>query len=160
MNDLEQGITYIRNMVISKVFRETGIIEKLGSGFISLFSSYREWGLEKPTVIEGLNFVKCILPRKKLKQQNYFNYNSIDKVEECKSFYGKKTLTIIDESSDDNIILALFERFDEITMNLVLKRTGWARATAGRRLKKLLDERKIIKIGAGRYCRYRLSSMK
>lgn len=35
-------IAYIRNPVICRVFREAGYIEKLGSGFITLFSSYRE----------------------------------------------------------------------------------------------------------------------
>lgn len=60
---LEMGITYIRNPVICRVFREAGYIEKLGSGFITLFSSYRKRKLPTPSVIESHGFVKCILPR-------------------------------------------------------------------------------------------------
>ena len=44
-NNLMKGITYIRNAVICKAFREAGYIEKLGSGFIELFESYEEEGL-------------------------------------------------------------------------------------------------------------------
>ncbi len=63
VDELEMGITYIRNAVITKIFREAGYIEKLGSGFRSLFESYRKRGLPQPIVIEGAGFIKCILPR-------------------------------------------------------------------------------------------------
>lgn len=158
VNNLEQGITYIRNSVITKVFREAGIIEKLGSGFILLFSSYRDRGLEKPTVIEGLNFIKCVLPRKKAMEADYGKMIPDDQVKEEGSTFNAWTLNIVKATSDDDIILRLFQKSDEITMSMVLKRTGWARATAGRRLKRLLDAEKIIKIGAGRFCRYQLRS--
>lgn len=62
-NNLELGITYIRNPVLCHIFREAGYIEKLGSGFITLFSEYRRAQLPTPSVIEGNGFVKCILPR-------------------------------------------------------------------------------------------------
>jgi predicted HTH transcriptional regulator len=63
--NLMMGLTYIRNHIICKIFREAGYIEKLGSGFITLFESYEQrGGLYPPQVIEGENFIKCILPRK------------------------------------------------------------------------------------------------
>ena len=62
-HSLKLGLTYIRNNVICKVFREAGYIEKLGSGFITLFNSYEQMGLYPPEVIQGENFIKCILPR-------------------------------------------------------------------------------------------------
>ncbi len=157
VNNLEQGITYIRNVVITKAFREIGIIEKLGTGFISLFSSYRDWGLEKPTVTEGQNFIKCVLPRNKAETPIYgIKDDFTDRIKENGIFFRSDAIFSTNEPSDYDIILGLFQRFDEITMSMVLKRTGWARATAGRRLKKLLDDGKIKKIGAGRFCRYRI----
>ncbi len=60
---LRCGISYIRNYAITKVFHEIGYIEKLGSGLNAIFESYEERGLEEPSVVEGPNFVKCILPR-------------------------------------------------------------------------------------------------
>ena len=60
---LESGITYVRNTSIAKILWEARYIEKMGSGFITLFKSYRKEGLLPPEVLEGTNFVKCILPR-------------------------------------------------------------------------------------------------
>src|ERR1700724_3656743 len=62
-SELESGITYVRNTGIAKVLWEAQYIEKMGSGFITIFKSYRKEGLLPPEVIEGTNFVKCILPR-------------------------------------------------------------------------------------------------
>lgn len=59
---IEAGMTYIRNPVITKVFREAGYMEKLGFGFITVFRSYEEMGLAPLQVIEGENYIKCILP--------------------------------------------------------------------------------------------------
>jgi ATP-dependent DNA helicase RecG len=59
-----RGMSYTRNSIISRLFREAGYIEKLGSGFITVFDSYNRAGLTKPQIIEGGNFIKCILPRR------------------------------------------------------------------------------------------------
>ena len=64
---LEQGVACSRNPLISNIFREMGLAEKLGSGFPTIFSSYRKAGLAPPEVIEGTNCVKVILPRTALK---------------------------------------------------------------------------------------------
>jgi ATP-dependent DNA helicase RecG len=62
--NLRTGITYLRNPAICKAFREAGLVEKLGSGLIAILDSYEEWGLATPCLLEGENYVKCILPRK------------------------------------------------------------------------------------------------
>ena len=66
--NLHLGITYLRNPAICKIFREANYIEKLGTGIISIFQSYKKYGLEDPKIIEGTNFVKTILPRILLKK--------------------------------------------------------------------------------------------
>ena len=63
--NLTSGITYLRNPAICKVFRESGYIEKLGTGFITIFDLYEKNGLKTPEIIEGENFIKVILPREK-----------------------------------------------------------------------------------------------
>jgi len=68
LDDLEKGLTFIRNPIICRIFREAGYIEKLGSGFRMLFESYRNYNLLRPSVIEGNGFIKCILPRPTLHQ--------------------------------------------------------------------------------------------
>ena len=61
------GLTYIRNIALTKILRRAQLVESLGSGFRTLFESYAERNLPEPLVIEGENYVKCILPRKPLK---------------------------------------------------------------------------------------------
>jgi len=125
--NLTTGITYIRNPVVAKVFREAGYMEKLGTGFLTVFKAYEESGLKTPQVIEGENFIKCILPREK---------NSTDSI------------------SDHERILRLFYMADSISVGDVVKQLHIPRATAGRRLSELTDKRKLYRNGKGRACRY------
>ncbi|WP_194847284.1 RNA-binding domain-containing protein [Candidatus Neptunochlamydia vexilliferae] len=130
-NNLKMGITYIRNKVICKIFREAGYIEKLGSGFIALFESYEEKKLHPPEVIEGENFIKCILPRP--------------------SFSSKPH----QGSSESQKILALFEMSDELTISDVMKLLNLSRPTAGRRLAELTEKGLLEKVGKNKATRYR-----
>ena len=130
-HNLKLGLTYVRNRVICKVFREAGYIEKLGSGFITLFESYEARGLYPPEVIEGENFIKCILPRP--------SFASTPR-------QGK---------SETQKILALFEISDEITISDVMKALNLSRPTAGRRLANLTEEGLLEQIGKSKATRYR-----
>jgi ATP-dependent DNA helicase RecG len=125
LQNLKSGISYIRNIAICKVFREAHYMEKLGSGFLTLFHSYEERNLKTPVVIEGENFVKCILPR------------------------------TFSETSDEDPILQLFHVGSKITVSDVVKHLKLSRTTAGRRLNALVHSRKIQKIGKGRGAGYK-----
>lgn len=131
-SNLLSGLTYIRNPGISKIFRQAKYIEKLGSGFHNLFNSYEDWGLKIPEVIEGENFIKCILPREK-KQKSLHS----------------------EVSSDEEKILKLFNQIEELTISDVINLLGIARATAGRRLNSLVTASKLKKIGSGKATSYR-----
>lgn len=130
-SNLLSGLTYIRNPGIGKIFRQGKYIEKLGSGFHNLFNSYKTWELKTPEVIEGENYIKCILPREKL-----------------------KSLQDADTSSEEATILNLFGLANEITIADVIKALGIPRATAGRRLNSLVVAGKLQKIGSGKATRY------
>ncbi|MCB1116662.1 MAG: helix-turn-helix domain-containing protein, partial [Chlamydiia bacterium] len=130
-NNLKMGITYIRNRAICKAFREGGYIEKLGSGFITLFESYEARKLSPPEVIEGENFIKCILPR-----------SSFPSKQEEADDVGKK-------------ILNLFEMSDAITISDVMTTLNLSRPTAGRRLAKLVEEGILEQVGKGKGVFYR-----
>lgn len=123
------GVTYIRNTIITKVFRDLGIIEKLGSGFITLFESYLKRGLPKPIVTEGVGFVKCILPRPLPKDQ--------------------KVLT-----DETDLILQLLLTKQSIKSSDLITHLGVSRATATRLLSKLSTEGILEKIGKGSATRY------
>ncbi|MFA6915055.1 MAG: RNA-binding domain-containing protein [Parachlamydiales bacterium] len=131
-SNLLSGLTYIRNPGISKIFRQAKYIEKLGSGFHNLFDSYENWGLVPPEVIEGENYIKCILPREKQK-----------------ALHGK------DSINEEEKILNLFNQTEEITISDVISSLGIARATAGRRLNGLVKAFKLKQIGSGKSTSYR-----
>src|SRR5262249_14013368 len=110
------------------VFREMGLVEKMGTGFIQIFQSYEKWNLPKPEVVEGENFVKCILPRSY--QQGARSYQELD-------------------------ILSILYVQDEITIHDVMSKYSVSRATAQRWLQTLVHEKKIERIGKTRNIRYR-----
>lgn len=131
---LKMGYTYIRNPSIVKVFRELGLVEKLGSGLLAIFQSYEEFGLKEPQIIESDNFVKCILPRPTPEEQ--------------------LTITRGDEISR---ILRLFESATELTIGDIVLITHIPRATIGRKLAELVKDGTLKKIGTARSTRYVLN---
>jgi len=127
-SELESGITYVRNTCIAKVLWEAQYIEKMGSGFITLFKSYRKEGLLSPQVIEGTNFVKCILPR--------VHSNSA-------------------QEGIDELILHLFKISDEISRSDIIRQLNIPRTSVGRVLNKLIEEGKLVRYGKGPTTKYR-----
>lgn len=122
------GLTDIRNMAICKIFREAQYIEKLGSGFITVFQKYKEWDLAEPNIINGENYVKCILPRK--------NYAVPEKFESY------------------NEIINLFNQYDGISVSEVIEKLKIPRSTASRKLSELVNREFLTKQGHGKTTRY------
>ena len=130
VSNLEMGLTYVRNTKIAKILWEIGYIEKMGSGFVAIFDSYRDYKLQEPSVIEGTNFIKCILPRKEAKP-------NLD--------------------SNEQSILKLFQVVEEISRADIIDKLGLPKTTAGRLLSSMTEEGKLVKVGKGRNTAYRLS---
>lgn len=124
-DELLKGISYLRNPAICKVFRKLRLVEKMGTGFIQIFESYEKQGLKPPQIIEGDNFVKCILPRR-----------------------YRQTKSELD-------ILTLFYSQDEITVHDVMKKYAISRATAQRWLQACIDKGAIERVGKTRNVRYK-----
>lgn len=131
-DQLLKGLTYLRNPAICKIFREMGLVEKMGTGFINIFKSYEAWGgLAKPQIIEGANFIKCILPR------------------------GSSQSASAIVQNEEESILALFYFQNEITAQDVVNKFLVSRATAQRWLNGLIEKQLIERIGKTRNVRYR-----
>ncbi len=128
-DQLLKGLTYLRNPAICKIFRELGLVEKMGTGFINIFKSYEAWGLEKPQIIEGANFIKCILPR------------------------GSQAIRAKEQTEES--ILTLFYSQKEITAQDVINKFSISRATAQRWLNSLIEKQLIERVGRSRNSRYR-----
>jgi len=129
MPNLRLGLTNIRNMTICKIFREQGLIEKLGSGFLTVFQSYQKWKLPEPIIHDGDGFVKCILPREK------------DKT-------SKESANTYDE------ILNLFDAANEISVSDAMTILNIPRSTASRKLVEMVEKKLLKSIGAGKGTRY------
>ena len=129
IDQLTSGITYTRNVAIAKILWECGFVEKMGSGFITIFSSFAKEDLVKPEVIEGTNYIKCILYR------------------------GKKDKEMTGDSAQ---ILDLFKRLDEVSRADIVNILNIPKSTAGRLLSNLVESGKIARIGGGRNTRYQL----
>jgi len=125
-HQLEMGLTFIRNRVIARVFREAGYIEKLGSGFLTLFDTYRKRGLKLPMIVEGHGFVKCILPRP--------------------SAHEPKQPQKIGRQE---IIMQLFYLGDEIRISDVMTHLKISRSTASRLLNELVNKGRLQRMGEG-----------
>jgi len=123
------GLTDVRNMAVCKIFRESGYIEKLGTGILTAFEAYEKWGLPEPTIIDGENFVKCILPR---------------------GSYGA-----VQVPDDLQLILKLFTTADELAVSDVIETLHISRATATRRFNELVKNGALIKIGKGKGTKYK-----
>src|SRR5262249_26729007 len=122
------GLTDVRNMAICNVFREADFVEKLGSGFLTVFDSYAKSALPDPEIINGENFVKCVLPR---------------------AGFGSRE--IVDEKLK---ILQLFLTTDELSVSDVIRSLHLPRSTASRYLAELTRDEKLHKSGKGKGTRY------
>lgn len=127
-DQLLRGMTYLRNPAICKIFRELGLVEKMGTGFIQIFKSYEKTNLPSPQIIEGDNFVKCILPRP----------------------YKRA----VSESGIPNVMSLFFSK-NEITIHDVMSKFSVSRATAQRWLQALIDQNQIMRLGKTRNIRYK-----
>lgn len=133
-HNLLEGMSFLRNPAICRIFREAHLMEKLGTGFIALFNSYMQMNLPTPQIVEGTSFVKCVLPRN---------------TPETIALQQKKDLLPPLKSVYD-----LFGVAGEVTVAQVMTALNLPRSTAGRRLATLAQAKLIVKKGAGRAARY------
>lgn len=87
-------------------------------------------------MIEGDDYVKCILPRKPLKP--------------IKAKQGKT----IEHDPFASKVMHLLAIAQEITMGDIVEQTKLPRATAGRKINRLLTQKLIKRLGTGRNARY------
>lgn len=127
---LRSGLTFLRNPLICRIFREAGYVEKMGTGLIIIFNSYEKRGLEIPQIFEISSFVKCILPRK------------------------TKSKEIVLSEDAENIEKIIATR-GEVTMNELVDLLALSKPTIWRRVQELLNQGLIVRVGHTRGARYR-----
>ena len=122
IEDIQQGVSKLRNRVIGRVFKELGLIEQWGSGISRMIESCHEHGLPSPTFQEiGTCFRTCIKLEGNAKQ-------------------------LIDDV--DNQILKAINATKGLTTKQIAETIGTSTRTARTRLKTLVNKGLITEIGS------------
>ena len=129
INNLGDGITYLRNPVLVRLARHMGLIETLGTGIRLIFDSCYKAGIRAPVYHEEGDFVKLI-------------------------FYFQPHL---DKKSDREKILAFIKFTKQTTAGEVANYLSVSRNTAIRKLNALVKENHLLKIGKGPTVKYTLA---
>ncbi|MGE3318310.1 MAG: RNA-binding domain-containing protein [Candidatus Berkiella sp.] len=132
INNLGDGITYLRNPVLVRLARQIGLIEMLGTGIRLIFDACHKAGIKAPEFHDEGDFVKVIFYF-----QPYRDY----------------------KKSDIEAILKLIKSTKQTTADEVAKYLNVSRNTAIRKLNILIEKNQIIKVGKGPSIKYRLISI-
>lgn len=130
INNLGDGITYLRNPVVVRLAHRMGLIETLGSGIRLIFDSCYKAGVKAPEYHDEGDFVKVV-------------------------FYFQPHL---EKKSDLDAILALMQLTKQTTAGEVANYLGVSRNTAIRKLNLLVQKNQLIKAGKGPSVKYKLLS--
>jgi len=129
--EFEMGYSWIRNNIICRIFREDGFIEKIGSGFRTIFQAYRDRKMDTPIINERSGYVKCILPR--ASQESVPRDTLSERTEE---------------------VLQLFYLENEVKIPAVMKKLQVSRQTASRILSEMVAKNLIKRVGRGAGTKY------
>ena len=130
IDNLGDGITHLRNPALARMAHKIGLIEKLGSGIKLIFDSCAENKTAAPIYSEDGDYVKVI-----------FNFLP------CK----------MESEPDEERVLALLKIKESITIHDMIEHLNRSKNTVFKTLNKLIDEKRIKRIGKGRATRYVLT---
>jgi ATP-dependent DNA helicase RecG len=128
VNNLRSGFTFLRNPIICNFFRRAKLIEKLGTGFITMLDSAEQRGLVPPRIIEGENFVKCILSRKELDLKK--------------------------KQTEAEKVIGYLKQVQSASISELMKFLHLSRSTCYRRLEKLVQEGILERTGSYKDAKY------
>jgi ATP-dependent DNA helicase RecG len=129
INNLGDGITYLRNPNLVKLARHMRLIETLGTGIRLIFDSCYKAGVKAPVFHDEGDFVKVVF---------YFQAHLESKI------------------SDIDTILNFMKSRKQTTSSEISRYLGISRNTAIRKLNILIEKDHIIKIGKGPSIKYKL----
>ncbi len=138
LKDIKNGLSDTRNPNLANIFYRLKLIEAYGTGIKKIYDAYELSGCE-PEIITTNNSFKIILPNINYKQNNNL-YISSPEMKYC----------------DENILLKYLNDNQSITRKEVETLMGLSQSSAGRILKKMVDEGKLIQFGGSKNIKYML----
>ncbi len=131
--NIGDGSTFLRNPLLAKFARKLKLIEKLGTGILTMISSCKEAGIKPPEFSENGDFVKVVFWFEKL---------------------HSNTMSI------EDLILNEIQKSGTIKVETLIRLTSVSRNTVTNHLNKLIQQKKIIRKGQGRGVIYILREKK
>ncbi|MDY4493501.1 MAG: putative DNA binding domain-containing protein [Erysipelotrichaceae bacterium] len=138
LKDIKNGLSDTRNPNLANIFYRLKLIEAYGTGIKKIYDAYELSGCE-PEIITTNNSFKIILPNLNYKQNNNLYISSPEMI-----------------YCDENILLKYLNDNQSITRKEVETLMGLSQSSAGRILKKMVDEGKLIQFGGSRNIKYML----
>lgn len=136
LKDIKNGLSDTRNPNLANIFYRLKLIEAYGTGIKKIYDAYELSGCE-PEIITTNNSFKIILPNLNYKQNNNLYISSPEMI-----------------YCDENILLKFLNDNQSITRKEVETLMGLSQSSAGRILKKMVDEGKLIQFGGSRNIKY------
>ena len=130
-NDIMLGVSIQRNENLANVFYRLSLIEAFGTGIPKMLGSYDDCA-EKPEITVSDNAFKIMLPNMNKTKKRVSNRIS----------------------SNEEMVMRLFDTQSAIQRRDVEKLLGVSQATASRLLKSLVNDERIVKIGNTKNLRY------
>ena len=144
LDDLMIGVSVCRNPHLANVFYRLQLIEAYGTGMKKIMGAYADAPVQ-PQIMVTHNAFKIILP----------NVNTVPQRAEAPNVVKEKSVMIFD--SNEKKILQLLTEKQTITRKEVQTMLGVSQSTAGRILKKMVDNEQIVRFGGSRTMRYTLA---
>ena len=138
LKDIKNGLSDTRNPNLANIFYRLKLIEAYGTGIKKIYDAYELSGCE-PEIITTNNSFKIILPNINYKQNNNLYISSPEMI-----------------YCDENVLLKYLKDNKSITRKEVETLMGLSQSSAGRILKKMVDEGKLIQFGGSRNIKYML----
>lgn len=129
INNLGDGITYLRNPILVRLAHKMHLVETLGSGIRLMYESCYKAGVRAPEFHEEGDFVKVIFYFQPDIEQHFSNHSAI---------------------------IAFLRKSKQTTAAEISKYLGVSHNTAIRKLKELEEEKKLVKLGKGPAVKYKL----
>lgn len=136
LNDIKNGLSDTRNPNLANIFYRLKLIETYGTGIKKIYDACELSGCE-PEIITTNNSFKIILPNINYKQNNNLYISSPEMI-----------------YCDENVLLKYLKDNKSVTRKEVETLTRLSQSSAGRILKKMVDEGKLIQFGGSRNIKY------
>ncbi|AVQ21764.1 AAA family ATPase [Fusobacterium necrophorum] len=136
---LEGRLSVLRNVTIAEVFHRLGLMEAFSTGIKRMKEEYKNY-VEEVQFMISESYVTVVLPKIQYQNQNKRLIKNLEK----------------NIGNREQEILQIISSREKITRRELEEMTGLKKSVIGEKLVKLQKEKKIEKLGSGRFISYKI----